>query len=71
VTCQELTDALAERVASQCQLLAGMIARGAHDGWLRQAGLVRPLGATLDLAMDEIHVHQAGQKTVLCFEFGE
>jgi hypothetical protein len=27
--------------------------------------------ATLDLAMDEIHVHQAGQKTVLCFEFGE
>ncbi|MGA9316408.1 MAG: hypothetical protein WBV77_17485 [Solirubrobacteraceae bacterium] len=23
--------------------------------------------ATLDLAMDEIHVHQAGQKTVLCF----
>ncbi|MGH2852676.1 MAG: hypothetical protein ACRDLF_00585 [Solirubrobacteraceae bacterium] len=24
--------------------------------------------ATLDLAMDEIHVHQAGQKTVLCFE---
>lgn len=32
VTCQELTDALAERVAGQCQLLAGVIARGAHEG---------------------------------------
>ncbi len=25
--------------------------------------------ATLDTAMDEIHVQQAGQRTVLCFSF--
>jgi TetR/AcrR family transcriptional regulator len=31
-SCQELTDALAERVAGQCRLLARTIARGAHDG---------------------------------------